>query len=90
MESDTQPEVVDQSVLNGYPVLHEHGQPEVITELIGIFLEDLPNKPAVIRSAVDSGDPKAIRSAANALEGASASIGAVRLSSRCAELRADR
>lgn len=88
MDSSTQVEVVDDSVLESYRGLQEEGEPDLVTELIDIFLDDLPSRLAAIRSAVDLGDPKAIRLAAHSLKGGAASIGAARLAALSAALEA--
>jgi len=88
MDSSAQIEAVDEALLDSYRVLQDEGQPDLVTELIDVFLEDLPGRLAAVRSAVDLRDPKAIRSAAHALKGAAASIGAARLAAACATLEA--
>ena len=81
-------DTIDQAVLDGYRMLQDDGQPDVVTELIDVYLEDLPGRLASVRDAVAGGEPAAIRSAAHALKGSSASIGAVRLAAVSGELEA--
>jgi two-component system, sensor histidine kinase and response regulator len=79
---------IDESVLDGYRALQDEGQPDVVTEFIDVFLEDLPSRVARIAAAVAAQNPQEIRSAAHALKGSAASIGAVRLSSLAGDLEA--
>lgn len=88
MDSSAQVEAVDEALLDSYRVLQDEGQPDLVTELIDVFLEDLPGRLAAVRAAVDLGDAQAIRSAAHALKGSAASIGAARLAGVCARLEA--
>ncbi|MGE0552849.1 MAG: Hpt domain-containing protein [Gemmatimonadales bacterium] len=88
MDSSAQVEAVDEALLESYRVLQDEGQPDLVTELIDVFLEDLPGRLAAVQAAVDLGDPQAIRSAAHALKGSAASIGAARLAGACATLEA--
>ena len=81
--------VIDESILDGYRALQDEGQPDVVTEFIDLFLEDLPGRLDTIRLSVNAGDPPTIKSAAHALKGASASVGAVALSGLCAQLEAN-
>ncbi|MEO8451644.1 MAG: Hpt domain-containing protein [Gemmatimonadota bacterium] len=86
MDHNPEPPVVDEAILDGYRVLQDEGQPDIITEFIDIFLEDLPARAAAIRSAVEAQDSDRIRSTAHALKGSAASIGAAQLASICDSL----
>jgi HPt (histidine-containing phosphotransfer) domain-containing protein len=79
---------IDESLLDSYRVLQDEGQPDVVAELIDIYLDDLPERLASVREALSAGEPSKIRSAAHALKGSSASIGAVRLAAICGDLEA--
>jgi HPt (histidine-containing phosphotransfer) domain-containing protein len=78
--------IIDEAILDAYRALQEPGQADVVTEFIDIFLEDLPARLSQLKTAVTSGDAKAVRSAAHALKGSGSSIGATRLASVCNEL----
>jgi len=84
--SESSAGVIDESVLDSYRMLQEDGQPDVVTEFIDAFLGDLPTRLERIRDAVAAKEPRDIKSAAHALKGASAAVGAVRLTQACAEL----
>jgi HPt (histidine-containing phosphotransfer) domain-containing protein len=80
---------VDESVLDSYRALQEDGQPDVVTEFIDIFLDDLPGRLARLKAAVTANEVKEVRSAAHALKGSSGSVGAAALSGLCALLEAN-
>ncbi len=80
--------IIDESILDSYRALQEDGQPDVVTEFIDVFLEDLPTRIDRIQQAVGSKNPTEIKSAAHALKGSSASVGAVLVSGLCAQLEA--
>ena len=52
------------------------GDPQLMTEVIQVFLEDLPERLAAIQTAVDDGNPSALRAAAHALKGAAGNLSA--------------
>jgi len=52
------------------------GDEQLFAEAIAIFLEDFPGRLADIRSALDDGDPRSIRSSAHALRGAAGMLAA--------------
>jgi HPt (histidine-containing phosphotransfer) domain-containing protein len=81
-------EVLDASVLAGLREYQRPGEPDFLTHLIGIFLDDLSARLESIRNAQTRGDLEALRSAAHALKGASGELGANRLRALCADLEA--
>ena len=52
------------------------GDDELMTDVIRVFLEDLPVRLAAIRDAVTSRDAVGLRAAAHALKGAAANLSA--------------
>lgn len=52
------------------------GDTELLQEVARLFLDDCPNAMAMIRNAVEAGDPKALERAAHNLKGAVANFGA--------------
>jgi HPt (histidine-containing phosphotransfer) domain-containing protein len=81
-------EVLDARVLAGLREYQRPGEPDFLTNLIGIFLNDLSLRLESIRNAQTRGDLEALRSAAHALKGASGELGAKRLHALCAQLEA--
>jgi CheY-like chemotaxis protein len=55
------------------------GDEALAQTIIGIFLEDCPNRLAAIRAAIEAGDGEALRQAAHALKGAAANLSASRV-----------
>src|SRR5262249_31979711 len=66
-----------------YRVLQDEGQPDVVTEFIDAFLQDCPNRIERLRDSVTRRQTPEIKSAAHALKGSSASVGAMTVSSLC-------
>jgi CheY-like chemotaxis protein len=52
------------------------GDPELVAEVIGLFVADMPAQLAAIRSAVERRDPEALRKAAHGLKGAAGNLSA--------------
>jgi len=68
------------------------GDDDLLGEIVGLFLADLPSRLAAIKTAVDARDLKALRIAAHALKGSAANMSAMPVS-ECAsalELMAER
>lgn len=80
--------VIDDSILESYRSLQDEGQPDVVTEFIDVFLEDLPMRANRLRQAVGSKSPAELKSAAHALKGSAGSVGAVIVAGLCAQIEA--
>ena len=52
------------------------GDPELLAEVIGDFLEDCPRRLTAIRSAINRQDPEHVRATALALKASAATVGA--------------
>ncbi len=57
--------------------------PGLVLELIGLFLQDAPQRMSDIQSSLASGDIGTLERAAHTLKSSSANIGAARLSENC-------
>lgn len=77
---------VDQAVLDQLRELNEHGEPDILTELIDLFLRDTPPRLVALKDAIKEGDAQALSQTAHTLKGSSASLGATRLAALNAEL----
>jgi two-component system, sensor histidine kinase and response regulator len=77
---------VDASVLAELREYQKPGEPDFVTELIGIFIDDLADRLTQIRSGLQAADPSRINQAAHALKGASAELGARRMQEICSRL----
>lgn len=77
---------LDASVLEGLRQLNQEGQPDIVREVLTVFLADAPTRLAAIDDAIRAGDAQAIHRTAHTLKGAAGSIGATALQARCREL----
>lgn len=83
LELKTPCATIDMTVLDGYRSLQAEGEPDIVTELIDMFLADLPSRVAGLRQAVEAGDAPAARRTAHLLKGAAATLGATGLAGLC-------
>ena len=77
---------LERSVLASLRELQDDGDPDIIAEVGGLFLEHSPQKIAAILKAVENGDAKGLQTAAHSLKSSSAYVGAMRLSELSREL----
>jgi CheY-like chemotaxis protein/HPt (histidine-containing phosphotransfer) domain-containing protein len=77
---------IDHSMLDGLREVQGEAEPDILRELIGLFLTDLPPQLVALRGAVQSGDARSVARIAHTLKGSSGSMGAVRMAAICAEL----
>jgi two-component system, sensor histidine kinase and response regulator len=79
-------DAVDMVVLKGFEEIQAEGEPDLVVELIDLYLEDAPRKVASMLEAVAGADGAALRRAAHSLKGGSASLGAFGVAALCEEL----
>jgi two-component system, sensor histidine kinase and response regulator len=60
---------------------------ELLTTLIRHYLDETPQRMAVMQAALTSGDATILAETAHALKGASANLGAIRMQALCGELQ---
>ena len=77
---------IDHSVLDGLRDLQGEGEPDIVCELIELFLADVPPQLVALREAVQSGDILSVKRIAHTLKGGSRNMGVVRMAAICAEL----
>jgi HPt (histidine-containing phosphotransfer) domain-containing protein len=77
---------IDLTMLNKLASYQRAGQPHMITRLIDLFLGQVPTHIAAIETALASGSAQGLSRAAHALKGASANLGATRLSAIASDL----
>ncbi len=85
IESVAEP-AIDSTALARLRKLQPPGSPDIIGELIDLFLRETPAKIAAVRQAVEQRDAAKLAKAAHSLKGSSASLGARALARVCAEL----
>jgi CheY-like chemotaxis protein len=79
-------EAVDACALAALRDLQGAGRPDLLAELIAVYLRDTPPRLAALHEAVARADVEALRRAAHGLKGSSSQIGAVQMARLCAEL----
>jgi HPt (histidine-containing phosphotransfer) domain-containing protein len=77
---------LDAAVLDALRQLNQEGQPDIVREVLTVFLADAPRRLAAIREALERRDTAALRREAHTLKGAAAHIGAVTFEGRCRQL----
>jgi HPt (histidine-containing phosphotransfer) domain-containing protein len=80
------PQTLDLAALASLRELQETGEPDIVTEIGGLFLEHAPKKLSAICDAAERKDAKALQMAAHSLKSSSAYVGAMKLSALCKEL----
>ena len=79
-------EAIDRTTLETLREFQDTGEPDIVAELIEIFLQDTPPRLAAIREALHRADAGEIASAAHALKGSSANLGALQMSALCLKI----
>lgn len=80
--------ILDSQTLEGLAALADEGDPDLICELIDLFLDDAVDRLRSMSAAVEAGDPEPVAQAAHALKSASASVGALAFSGKCRDIEA--
>lgn len=78
--------ILDAATFGALADLAGDDDPDLISDLVGLFLEDSRTRVDAIRIGLDGGDAQAIGAAAHALKSSGANIGALAFSRACAEL----
>ena len=79
-------QAVDMAVLTSFEEVQMDGAPDLIVELIDLYLEDAPHRLAAIEEALTRKDERALKRAAHCLRGSSANLGALQVALICEEL----
>jgi two-component system, sensor histidine kinase and response regulator len=77
---------VDLSVLLGLRELQEVDEPDILNELIELFVKEVPSELEALREAAQRGDAQNVEQIAHTLKGSSANMGAIRMEALCTEL----
>jgi CheY-like chemotaxis protein len=83
---DSEEDPLDQSVLAGLRELQEEGEPDILKEVVELFLTDVPPQLAALRGAVEAGDAHSVEQIAHTLKGSCGNMGAKRIEALCTEL----
>ena len=80
-------DLLDEDVLASLRELQEQGEPDILNELIELFLDEAPAQLSALREAIEGGgDAGPVERVAHALKGSSGNVGAMRVAAVCAEL----
>jgi HPt (histidine-containing phosphotransfer) domain-containing protein len=80
-------EVLDMQVVEELMSLSDDGDPELLLDLIKLFLDDGPDKVAAIEQGLAKGDFEMMERAAHALKGSAGNLGARLLQGICEQLQ---
>jgi HPt (histidine-containing phosphotransfer) domain-containing protein len=79
---------VDLTVLGDYENLQVSGEPDLIVELIDLYLEDAPVRVSIMRESQAKVDWISVKQQAHGLRGSSGSAGALQMALICENLEA--
>lgn len=79
-------DAVDLSIISGFEEDPVEGEPDLVVELIELYLADVPTKLKAMQEFLLSENANALRDVAHNVKGSSSSIGAFQLAALCGEL----
>jgi len=79
-------EAVAARALSALRDLQGEGRPDLLAELIAVYLRDTPPRLAALREAVARADAEVLRREVHGLKGSSSQIGAVQMAHLCTDL----
>ena len=82
-------DVLDPAVVESLRQLTPSGEPDVLHQVLTLFLSEVPKKIDALRAAVAAGDVVAVQRIAHSLKGSSGNIGAGALYDVCRRLDDD-
>ena len=77
---------LDPAVIDSLRQLTPPGEPDVLKEVLQLFLEDVPARISRLREAWQGGDAVAVQRAAHSLKGSAGNVGAMQLLAVCSKL----
>ena len=78
--------VLDAAVIDTLRQLTPPGEPDVLAEVLELFLQDVPRRIEKLRAAYDASDAVELHRAAHSLKGSAGNIGAQALYGVCRQL----
>jgi len=79
--------VIDMTVVDELLALCDDDDPELLVDLIRMFLEDGPNRVRSIETGATEGDLELVEQAAHSLKGSAGNLGAVKVQHLAEELQ---
>ena len=80
---------IDLAALAGLRVLQQSGEPDFVTEMIDLFLNDTTSQLEILRRAISTKDVPEIRRIAHLMKGSTANLGATRMEALYQELETE-
>lgn len=77
---------VDLAMLASYEKIQLDGEPDLIVELIDLYLEDAPRRVAVMRESLAKRNWLSVKREAHSLRGSSGNLGALQMARICDEI----
>jgi two-component system sensor histidine kinase/response regulator len=78
--------LLDRSLLARLRELQEEGEPDILSELIELFLTEVPPQLVALREAAEAGDAHSVEWIAHSLKGSCGNMGAIGMETLCQEL----
>ena len=78
--------MLDPEALDRLRQLNVEGEPDLVVEVLTLFLDDAPARVDAVTNAFAAGAAADLRRAAHGLKGAAGNIGALRLQALCARV----
>ena len=82
----THRDVLDPAVVDSLRQLTLPGEPDVLSEVLRLFLDDVPRRVERLKAAWQDGNAAELQRAAHSLKGSSSNIGARQMSDICNQL----
>ncbi len=81
-------DVIDPAVLAGLRGLQQPGTPDLLSQLVELFLDDAAPRLATLAQTLAQGDARALERQAHSLKGSSVNLGARQMARLCEQLEA--
>lgn len=78
--------VLDPAVIENLRQLTPPGEPDVLAEVLELFLQDVPRRLTRLRASCDAGDAAELHKTAHSLKGSAGNIGAPAMFAICHQL----